>query len=54
MKKQYDVLREAPSGAPALTDADVKVAASVLERYRAGKSRLDNRICDEAVWWQSR
>ncbi len=40
--------------APVLTDADAKAAAEVLERYRAGKSRLDSRICDEAAWWQSR
>ncbi len=37
-----------------LTDADVKVAAELLNRYRAGKSRMDARLCDEAVWWQSR
>lgn len=37
-----------------LTDADVKAAAETLERYRAGKARLDSRICEEAVWWQSR
>ncbi len=54
MKKQYEALRQSPTGGPALTDADVKVAASTLERYRAGKSRLDNRICDEAAWWQAR
>ncbi len=38
----------------ALTDADAKLAAEVLERYRAGKNRLDNRISEEALWWQSR
>ena len=37
-----------------LTDADVKAAAEVLNRYRAGKARLDSRICEEAVWWRSR
>lgn len=37
-----------------LTDADASAAAEVLERYRAGKARLDSRICDEAAWWQSR
>ena len=39
---------------PLLTDADARLASEVLERYRAGKNRLDNRICDEALWWQSR
>ncbi len=38
----------------AMTDADAKLASEILERYRAGKSRLDARITDEAVWWQSR
>ena len=37
-----------------LTDADVKAAAEILNRYRAGKSRLDSRLCEEAVWWRSR
>ncbi len=40
--------------APLLTDADVRVAVELLDRYRAGKSRLDARIGDEAVWWQER
>ena len=37
-----------------VTDADVKIAAETLNRYRAGKSRLDSRLCEEAVWWRSR
>jgi len=37
-----------------LTDADVRLAAETLERYRAGKSRLDSRICEEAAWWRDR
>lgn len=37
-----------------VTDADVKHAAETLNRYRAGKSRLDSRICEEAAWWRSR
>ena len=37
-----------------LTDADAKLAAEILNRYRAGKARLDGRICDEAVWWRAR
>ena len=37
-----------------LTDADVKAAAEILNRYRAGKSRLDSRLCEEAVWWRTR
>ena len=37
-----------------LTDADVRIAAETLERYRAGKSRLDSRISEEAVWWRER
>ena len=47
-------MKQSNHQAQALTDGDVKLAAETLERYRAGKSRLDNRICDEAVWWQSR
>jgi len=39
---------------PVLTDDDAKAACEILERYRAGKARLDARIGDEAVWWQSR
>ncbi len=39
---------------PALTDADIRYAAELLERYRAGKSRMDARLSDEALWWQSR
>ena len=38
----------------ALGDADVKLAAETLERYRAGKSRLDSRISEESVWWRNR
>lgn len=45
---------EQGASAPVLTDADVKLATELLDRYRTGKSRLDGRICDEAVWWQSR
>ena len=37
-----------------LTDADVRLAVETLERYRAGKSRLDSRICEEAAWWRDR
>ena len=37
-----------------LTDADVAAASEILERYRAGKAAMDDRICDEASWWQSR
>ncbi len=39
---------------PILTDTDAKLAGEILERYRAGKSRLDARMTDEALWWQSR
>jgi hypothetical protein len=39
---------------PILTDTDAKLAGEVLERYRAGKSRLDARMTDEALWWQAR
>ena len=43
------------SSAPqAVTDADVKLAAELLDRYRAGKARLDHRISEEAAWWQTR
>lgn len=55
--KQYDELKQQKETAPrlsALTDADAVLAAELLERYRTGKSRLDNRLCDEAEWWQSR
>ena len=37
-----------------LTDADVQQATAILERYRAGKSCLDSRICEEATWWRDR
>ncbi len=37
-----------------LGDADVRMATELLNRYRAGKSRMDARLCDEAIWWQSR
>ena len=40
--------------APVLTDADVRLAAETLNRYREGKARLDSRLCEEALWWQSR
>ncbi len=40
--------------AAVVTDADVKLAAELLNRYRAGKSRMDARLCEEAVWWQTR
>ncbi len=40
--------------APILTDTDVTVALTLLERYRAGKNRLDARLSEEALWWQSR
>ena len=38
----------------AVTDADVRLAAETLSRYREGKARLDSRLCEEALWWQSR
>ena len=47
-------MKQTEKQVPVLTDADAKAAAEILERYRAGKSRLDSRICDEALWWQSR
>ena len=37
-----------------LTDADVRLAAEILERYRMGKARLDSRISEEAIWWRNR
>ena len=37
-----------------VTDADIKLAAETLDRYRTGKSRLDSRLCEEAAWWRSR
>ena len=43
--KQYDGV---------LNDADVRIAAELLNRYRAGKSYLDTRLSGEALWWQSR
>ncbi len=39
---------------PVLTDADVRSGTAILERYRAGKARLDARLCNEAQWWQER
>ncbi len=39
---------------PLVTDMDVREAVELLNRYRAGKSRMDARLCDEAVWWQNR
>lgn len=41
-------------GSPVLTDADAAMASELLSRYRAGKSRLDHRICEEAAWWRAR
>ncbi len=37
-----------------LTDADARVATEILARYRTGKSRLDARLSEEALWWQER
>ena len=39
---------------PVVTDADAARASEILSRYRAGKARLDARICDEALWWSAR
>ena len=41
-------------GAAVLTDADAAMASELLSRYRAGKARLDSRICEEVVWWRAR
>ncbi len=49
MNFSWDDAPEAPVG-----DAEVLLAAELLQRYRAGKSRLDARLCEEARWWQSR
>ena len=38
----------------ALSDADVRIATEILNRYRAGKSRMDSRISGELLWWQNR
>ena len=35
-------------------DADVRIATEILNRYRAGKSRMDTRISGEMIWWQNR
>lgn len=32
----------------------LREAMARLERYRQGKRKLDARLCDEAIWWQSR
>ena len=48
------ILNQTRPEVPVLTDVDAKLAGELLERYRAGKSKLDNRLADEAVWWQSR
>ncbi len=37
-----------------LNDETVKYATELLNRYRAGKSHLDARICSEVHWWQAR
>ena len=37
------------SGSPRLRESIAR-----LERYRQGKRRLDARLYDEAMWWQSR
>ena len=47
-------MKQSNHQAQALTDGDVKLAAETLERYRAGKARLDGRICEEAAWWRER
>ncbi len=47
--KEKDVEREAAVGA-----AEAARALELLGRYRAGKSRLDQRISEEAAWWQAR
>lgn len=47
-------MKETEMKAPALTDADAQAALEILERYRAGKAFLDDRISDEASWWQGR
>ncbi len=49
-----DQMRMSFPDTPVLTDADVKLAAEILNRYRAGKSRMDARLFDEALWWQNR
>ena len=49
-----EIQHEMQQTQPVLTDADALAAAEVLSRYRAGKARLDSRICDEAAWWQNR
>ena len=51
MKHSMNDMRQ---NVPILTDTDAKLAGEVLERYRAGKSRLDARMTDEALWWQAR
>ncbi len=48
------IMNQTRQGMPILTDTDAKLAGEILERYRAGKSRLDARITDEALWWQAR
>ena len=50
MTKQTETGKEMP----VLTDVDAKLAGEVLERYRAGKSKLDTRLTDEALWWHAR
>ena len=52
--KQYEDQENISPSPSALTDADVRQAVQLLERYRAGKARLDSRLCDEAAWWRSR
>ena len=47
-------MKQSEKNVSVLTDADVKAASEILERYRAGKALLDQRIRDEASWWQSR
>ena len=48
------ILNQTHPDVPVLTDTDAKLAGELLERYRAGKSKLEARLADEAVWWQSR
>ncbi len=44
----------AVAGQPLLGERAAQEASAILERYRAGKRRMDARLCDEAAWWQSR
>lgn len=43
-----------PEGKPRIGQQEIREAASILQKYKTGKDRLEHRIVEDELWWELR